>query len=103
MDIRYELRRRLRPAFVPLICVCGIAYFIFHAVQGDHGVATFVRLDQENAALAQTYEMRLSEREALETRVAGLRRNSLDLDLLEERARALLGLAHPRDRLIYTE
>ncbi|HAM46911.1 MAG TPA: septum formation initiator [Alphaproteobacteria bacterium] len=103
MDVRYELRRRLRPALLPLICVCGIAYFIFHAVQGDHGVATFVRLDQENAALAQTYEMRLSEREALETRVAGLRPNSLDLDLLEERARALLGLAHPRDRLIYTE
>jgi len=67
------------------------AYFAFAAVQGDLGVikrlqvnAEVERLEAERAALA-------AEIAALENRTQRLSDDFLDLDLLDERARAVLG------------
>jgi cell division protein FtsB len=67
-------------------------YFTFASVQGDYGLFNRVRIDAEAAALE-------AERDALDVEIAGLsnktRRLSdayLDLDLLDEQARSMLGL-----------
>lgn len=67
-------------------------YFAFAAVQGPSGILRRVQLEAETAAL-------VAERESLEREVAHLqnltRRLSdqyLDIDLLDERARNVLGL-----------
>jgi cell division protein FtsB len=44
--------------------------------------------------------MRSQAKRRLERRVALLRPESLDRDMLEERARAVLNLARPEDRVI---
>jgi cell division protein FtsB len=77
-----------------------IVYFGFHAFTGDQGIlssgernATLVSETRQLAALR-------AQRQDLETRARLLRDSSLSADLLEERARSLLGFADPRDYVI---
>jgi cell division protein FtsB len=44
-----------------------------------------------------------AERQTIEHRVSQLRPQSLDPDLLDERAREVLGFAHPNERVILLE
>ena len=91
---------RLR-AYLPTAALAFlIAYFGFHAFTGDAGL---LRSGQRDAALvAKTHELaRLrAQRQDLEMRAQLLRDTSLSADLLEERARSLLGFADPRDYVI---
>jgi len=103
MDLRHEMRRRLRHAAVPVICACAVVYFGYHAIQGDHGLITYLRYGQYIGSLQTEYEQTVRKRESLEHRVTLLRSSSLDPDLLEERARDVLGFAHPNDRIIYLD
>lgn len=97
------MRRRLRHAAVPAVCACAVAYFGFHAIQGDHGLVTYMRYGQYISTLQAEYAATVRARENLEHRVSLLRSQSLDPDLLEERARDILGFAHPDDRVIYLD
>ena len=77
-----------------------IFYFVFHALTGDRGILT---AKQRDAALAERQKELLqirTERVDLEARARLLRDGSLSADLLEERARSLLGFADPRDYVI---
>lgn len=102
MTLAQEIRRRSRQAIVPTFAICVTAYFGYHLVQGDYGLVSWLRLtheiEQTRAELAQIS----SEREALERRVNLLRPESLDRDMIEERARVTLGFAHENDVVILT-
>lgn len=81
------------------ICVALCLYFAFAAVQGPSGILRRVQLESEIAQAT-------AERDALKAEVAQMtnmtRRLSddfLDLDLLDERARTVLGLAR-RDEIL---
>jgi len=77
-----------------------ISYFGFHALTGEMGILS---TGERNATLAaKTAELRdlRIEREDLEVRAHLLRDESLSADLLDERARSLLGFADPRDYVI---
>ena len=91
---------RLRP-FLPTAALAFlIFYFAFHALTGDRGLLSS---NQRNAALAERHQelARLrAQRIDLESRARLLRDASLSADLLEERARSLLGFADPRDYVI---
>ena len=103
MDLRHEMLRRMRHAAAPVICACAVVYFSYHAIQGDHGLVTWLRYGQYISSLQTEYEQTVQARESLERRVSQLRSQSLDPDLLEERARDVLGFAHPDDRVIYLD
>ncbi|WP_421791554.1 FtsB family cell division protein [Hyphobacterium sp.] len=80
-----------------------IAYFGYHALNGEQGVLNWVVVkNQINIAETELAEAR-AEREALEVQAARLRSDSLDLDYVEERATALLNIAHPRDFIVDIE
>ncbi|MDV7341435.1 septum formation initiator family protein [Terasakiella sp. A23] len=83
--------------FLPVLGVCVVLYFAYHAVQGDRGIRSLLdyqhRVEKTKQQLAQIK----SERIRLEHRVSLLRPESLDPDLLEERARAVLNFAHPNE------
>ncbi len=83
--------------FLPVLGVCVVLYFAYHAVQGDSGIRSLFdyqyRVEKTKRQLAQIR----SERIRLEHRVSLLRPESLDPDLLEERARAVLNIAHPNE------
>lgn len=77
-----------------------IAYFGYHALNGEQGVLNWIVVkNQINEVEIELAEAR-AEREALEVRAARLRSDSLDLDYVEERATALLNIAHPRDFVV---
>jgi cell division protein FtsB len=77
-----------------------IGYFAVNAFTGNHGLRAQADLDQQLASMDQELAQLKTERQHWEHRVALLRSDRIDPDMLDERARSLLGYADPRD-LIY--
>lgn len=103
MKLLDELKRRAPSAIIPLLCAGTIAYFGYHAVEGGRGIYAYARLQQEinlvNQALVETGK----ERRQMELRVALLRSDKLDLDILDEQARKVLGLIRGDELVIYSD
>ena len=75
----------------------GIAYFAFHGWNGAHGLQAQRGFDVEIARLYRELATVKAEHAAWRQRVELLRPETIDPDMLDERARALLNLAHPND------
>lgn len=82
-----------------LFAVC-IFYFGVHALTGDRGLLTGGRRDETLTARTEELKKLRAERIELETETRLLSDRSLSRDLLEERARLMLGYADPRDYVI---
>ncbi len=89
-------RKRKRPAYGAVIYFSVIfalaSYFTFASVQGDYGLFRRIQIEAETAEL-------IRQRDALAAQVAEMRNKTrrlsdefLDLDLLDEQARDVLGL-----------
>ena len=74
-----------------------VGYFAVNAFTGNHGLRAQADLDQQLAAMQGELRHLKAERALWDRRVALLRSDRIDPDVLDERARALLGLADPRD------
>ena len=88
-------RSILRPAFGAAL-VCGLvfivgAYFTFTAVQGEFGVVRRVQITAEKQALTRERDKLKSDVAGMENLTLRLSDEYLDLDLLDERARNVLG------------
>ncbi len=94
-------RTRLRTFLTVLGLYSGaalvIAYFGVSAYTGNHGLKAQQDLDQQIAQLSTELDELKGERALWESRIVLLKSDSLDPDLLDERARALLDYADPRD------
>jgi cell division protein FtsB len=101
MTLLRELRRRVRQAIPQAIAACMVAYFAYHAVQGERGLLAHQRLSQDVARAEQVAADIAARRLALEERVALLRPEGLDPDMLEERARFLLNYGYAEDKVIF--
>jgi cell division protein FtsB len=72
--------------------LAGVANFGYHALQGDYGVFAIIAIEaEERAAQAELQALR-AERAVLENQATRLQEDYLDLDLLDEMARATLAL-----------
>ncbi len=69
------------------------AYFTFAAVQGDYGLFRRVEIMAEAEGLAKDLERLELEIGQMENLTRRLSDDYLDLDLLDEQARSVLGLA----------
>jgi cell division protein FtsB len=88
---------RFRSVIFPLLA-CGVGgYFIYQLQTGDHGLTARADLEKRKAVLAGELAGLKEVRARLERDVALLQPESLDPDMLDERARAILNLAHPDD------
>ena len=74
-----------------------IGYFGVNAFTGNHGLRAQADLDQQMATMQGELRILKAEHALWERRVALLRSDRIDPDMLDERARALLGLGDPRD------
>ena len=95
--------QRLQP-LLPTIALLGlIVYFVFHGLTGERGLLLGSQrqalLAERSRELADLHSRRMD----LEARARLLRDGSLSADLLEERARSLLGFAGPNDYVIRTK
>ena len=91
---------RLRPFIPSALIAVLIAYFGFHALTGERGLLTSEQREQTLATRTAELKQIRAERMDLEARARLLRDSSLSADLLEERARSLLGFADPDDYVI---
>ena len=91
---------RMKPYFPSAILLLLVVYLGVQALTGQRGLLSGHERDsmmvRREAQLAGIME----QRRDLEVRVRYLRTDSLSRDLLEERARAVLGVADPRDYVI---
>jgi len=90
-----EIRKRARYLIVPLLGSLTLVYLIYSGVQGDRGLLAWIQRGQDVAVAEQKLADERMQRDAFAHRVALLRPESLDLDLLDERARAVLFLVRP--------
>jgi cell division protein FtsB len=103
MQLRREFTRRFKSLAAQLVGACLAGYFIYHAVQGDRGILAWMRVNQQLEQSHQELVVTGTQREALEQRVSLLSNSSLDLDMLEERARIMLNFSHPDDVVVFGE
>ena len=96
------IMRSLRAAVGPVLGFCVVGYFAYHSFEGERGVYAYVRLAEQVEIAREHLDDVRNERLALEKRVALLRSESLDRDMLDEQTRALLNFASP-DELIILE
>ena len=101
MQVSREFSRRLKSLAAQLLGACVAGYFIYHAVQGDRGILAWLRVNQQLEAAQVELAQSATDRAALEQRVALLNNSSLDLDMLEERARIMLNFSDPDDVVIF--
>ncbi|EWY42280.1 septation ring formation regulator EzrA [Skermanella stibiiresistens SB22] len=98
--VRDAMGRALRQTVGPAIGAAIVGYFAYHAVQGDRGLIALSHLQNEIQQAQATLAQVKDERVELEKRASLLRRDHLDPDMLDERARAVLNYSHPDDVII---
>ncbi|MEP3333816.1 septum formation initiator family protein [Sedimentitalea sp.] len=90
------MTRSTRPGFGVLIYFAATfalcAYFTFAAVQGDYGLFRRVEISAEADSLRQTVARLEAEIASTENLTRRLSDEYLDLDLLDQQARSVLGL-----------
>ncbi len=100
------VRKRARKILIPLALygVSGlmVAYFVHHAHSGARGLEAKRQLKTQAYEISAELETLKTERSEWERRIALLRSDQIDRDLLEERARGLLGRVHRNDVVIIT-
>ncbi|MGL4728864.1 MAG: FtsB family cell division protein [Bosea sp. (in: a-proteobacteria)] len=98
------IRKRFRNLFhaAVLYAVAGgcVGYFLYHAQNGSRGLSSKQAIQAEMADIKSQIAGLKSERKAWEDRVELLRRDATDRDILEERARDMLGRVHRNDVVI---
>ena len=99
MTMSPEFKKRLRQAIGPSVGACLFGYFVYHAIEGDRGIMAWLRISQQLAESKGTLASLQSERQEVQNRVTLLSIN-IDPDLLDERARLMLNVAEPDDRLV---
>lgn len=80
----------LFPLIMTVLWVVG-AYFTFAAIQGEYGVFRRIQVSAEKQSLIEERARLQAEVSRLENLTRRLSDRYLDLDLLDERARAVLG------------
>ncbi len=93
-------RYTIRHNFTAIICACLSVYFMWHALLGERSSFRLMMLDSKIDTLQTEVAGLESQRAGLESNVVRLRPGSLDPDMLEERARTVLGFNYPTETII---
>ncbi len=80
-----------------------MGYFAYHAVEGDYGLFALGKLQDRVDGLEADLKKARAERRRLEGHVALMRPESLDRDMIDERAREALNMANAKDIVIFLE
>ena len=100
MAILTEIRIRARKILPMVLAASVVGYFGYHALHGERGFLAWRELKGDLAAARGVEAQLAQQRLRLDRRTALLRADNLDPDLLEERARALLGYGYPGDLVV---
>jgi cell division protein FtsB len=97
MVTRKRLRTILNTLALYTLAALLIGYFGVNAYNGNRGLKAKEDIDRQMAALTADLQRLKLEHAQWERRIALLRSDDLDPDMLDERARALLDYVEPND------
>jgi cell division protein FtsB len=100
MSLAREIHRRLPGITAQVVLAAAFLYFAYHAVVGEHGINAWSSLGQKIDLANASLKAVTDQRQSLEAHVALLRPDSIDRDMLEERARILLNFGRPDEIVI---
>lgn len=83
-----------------VVVIALMAYLTFAALQGEHGLFRLFQIEVQEKRLQAELDALRIERAAIANKTRRLSSDSLDLDLLDEQARKVLGLGRPDEILI---
>jgi cell division protein FtsB len=98
-----ELRRRAQRFIVPSLVICLVAYFMYHLIQGGRGLLAMRELEQTLAEYRQRVGDLKEKHDQMLQKVRLLRPESLCPDMLEERAKAVLGYTRKNEQVVLRE
>lgn len=93
MGLMMELQNKIKGSWALILLVSLFFYFSFFTIKGDRGFIRYMYLNKEIAQTQKIASQYNLNKQKLEDKVKLLSSSSLDLDLLEERARTVLNLA----------
>ncbi len=96
-----EINLRSRHIVGPLLAALALVYFGYHLVQGDRGLITWVQRSQQIKDLTIELNTLKKHQVILSHKASLLRPESLDLDLLDERARIVLNFVRKDEVVLY--
>ncbi len=101
----HRLRVLVRALVLPLslYAVAGVtaAYFVWHGVNGQRGLKTGEEYEQKLEQLRLERNILKLQRMLWESRLALIKGQTVDADILDEEARKRLGRAHKNDVVIF--
>jgi cell division protein FtsB len=100
MAVVFEFRRRFAQIVVPVLGLGALAYLGYHFFEGERGMKASWSVEQRLAKAEAERKTLMAERQRLEARVALLREDTLDRDMLDERLRRMLNLVQPSEIVI---
>lgn len=100
MKLFVELRQRARHVVGPIIGAALVVYVAYNTVQGDRGLIAYWQLTKQVEQARAIHEEMDWQRRRVENRVKLMSSNSLDADMLEERARFLFGVSRPDEYVV---
>ena len=103
----FRLRILARSLLVPLSLYSFAAivagYFVWHGLNGHRGLKAGEEFEQQLAKLRFERNLLKYERMQWESRISLIRGETVDADILDDEARAVLGRVHKHEVVILTE
>ena len=100
MGILAELQNKIQKSGVLIFFVLLFFYFVFYTINGERGLRRYLHLRKEVGYAEQLAERYSREKHELEEKVRLLSSGSLDLDMLDERARTVLNFVSDDEFII---
>ena len=100
MVVFREMRRHAGVLIAPVLGFVATVYCVYHTIEGDHGIAAWVRINHELHAAQDNLDAVTKQRLALDQKVRDMRPDHVDPDLLDEEVRKNLDMAQPNEIVI---
>lgn len=99
LNIR-NLQRLSQKALAPFLILSVMGYFIYHSLQGERGILTWMQLQERLLHVQSQLKEITQARQELEEKVGDLRPESINRDLLDQQVRLKLGYTRPDEIVI---
>lgn len=93
MGLFLDLPNKIKNSGFLILCILLFFYFSFYTINGERGLLKYMYLSKEISYAKKISSQYSEQKNKLEAKVRLLSSSSLDLDLLDERARVVLNFA----------
>jgi cell division protein FtsB len=87
-------------AIVSILVIAALSYFTYAALQGNYGLFRLIQVEAQEQQLQAELAALQRERAAIANKTRRMSNEYLDLDLLDEQARRILGMARGDEIII---